>query len=271
MILVWDRKRAIIARYSVEDHLIGWLVGRLMSIRLILSLGDIRSDVRESLRGRSDEAISRGLSASSVQSEGKPDARWSEKAPLASHLWGWITQLQAQYSISQLSQIFLKGLLLRTHVSSSKCVHSYSHRFNSFAQTGRPDIVRWGYRPNPAFIDGDISASQLCYRVDQLQAELRLSKKELGVLALSEKELKFEIDEHKKTILGLNGKRICVFRDWWLRRGVIIMVHAENGIFIVFNNFSVFQWLNDVVITCHVAVSFFIMCYSFFLSLCVVK
>ena len=28
MILVWDRKRENIARYSVEDHLIGWWVGR---------------------------------------------------------------------------------------------------------------------------------------------------------------------------------------------------------------------------------------------------
>jgi len=28
MILVWDRKRVNVARYSLEDHLIGWWVGR---------------------------------------------------------------------------------------------------------------------------------------------------------------------------------------------------------------------------------------------------
>jgi len=54
MILVWDRKRVTIARYSVEDHLTGWWVGRRI---FILSLGDKRLDIRESLRGRSDEAF----------------------------------------------------------------------------------------------------------------------------------------------------------------------------------------------------------------------
>jgi len=37
MILVWDRKRVNIARYSVEDHLIGWWVERARRIRLIFS------------------------------------------------------------------------------------------------------------------------------------------------------------------------------------------------------------------------------------------
>jgi len=54
MILVWDRKRMNVTRYSVEDHLIGWWES---DVKLILSLGDKRSDVRESIRGRSDEAF----------------------------------------------------------------------------------------------------------------------------------------------------------------------------------------------------------------------
>jgi len=54
MILVWDRKWVNVARYSVEDHLISWWVGRPRLIGLILSQ-DKRSDVRENTWGRSDK------------------------------------------------------------------------------------------------------------------------------------------------------------------------------------------------------------------------
>ena len=48
--ILWDQKRVNVAKYSVEDHLIGWRVGLILR-----SLGDKRSDVRESIQGRSDE------------------------------------------------------------------------------------------------------------------------------------------------------------------------------------------------------------------------
>jgi len=81
MILVWDRKRVNVARYSVEDHLIGWWFG-------LLSLGDKRSDVWESIRGWLDEAFSLNFRGSDIRLEcpvwGGPDVQWSEKAPLCS-------------------------------------------------------------------------------------------------------------------------------------------------------------------------------------------
>ena len=44
-ILVQNRKQVNISRYSVEDNLIGWWVGRPRQIGSILSLGGERSDV----------------------------------------------------------------------------------------------------------------------------------------------------------------------------------------------------------------------------------
>jgi len=69
MILVWDRKRLTIARYSVEDQMVDE-----SDVVLILSLGDKWLDVRESVRGQSDEAFSLPFwggqtSVSSVRSE----------------------------------------------------------------------------------------------------------------------------------------------------------------------------------------------------------
>jgi len=69
MILVWDRKRVNIARYSMEDHLVGWWVGP----RTHFVFG------RQTVGGRSDEAFSLhfwGVRRPSRASG--PDVRWTK-------------------------------------------------------------------------------------------------------------------------------------------------------------------------------------------------
>jgi len=61
MILVWGRKRANAARYSVEDHLIGWWV----ECRTRFVSG------RQTVRRPRERPV-----------QGRPYVRWSEKATL---------------------------------------------------------------------------------------------------------------------------------------------------------------------------------------------
>jgi len=82
MILVWDRKRVNVARYSVEDHLIGWWVGRrthFVSGRQ--TVGPKRAPETDWTRpfhfisGGSDVRLKRPV-------WGGPDVQWSKKAPI---------------------------------------------------------------------------------------------------------------------------------------------------------------------------------------------
>jgi len=73
MILVWDRKWVNIARYSVEDHLIGWWVGHLP----ILSLGDKRLGVRESVRGGLNDAFLLHFGGKTSVLSARSEADWT--------------------------------------------------------------------------------------------------------------------------------------------------------------------------------------------------
>ena len=67
MILLWDRKRVNVARYSMEGHLIGWWVGRPRPIALFLSLGDKQTS--EADRTRPFHSISGRVGSPSRASE----------------------------------------------------------------------------------------------------------------------------------------------------------------------------------------------------------
>jgi len=70
MILVWDREQVNVARYSVEDHLIGWWVGRRTHfVSMRKTVGRPREHPRSIGRGLFTPFLGGWMSVPSVRSE----------------------------------------------------------------------------------------------------------------------------------------------------------------------------------------------------------